>query len=186
MAVAVYFAFSAICGGVSQVIVLPYFTKTFANGEYWFMLVGGMILVGRAIGGLIHYRMSIPAKSRYRIALTVYITISVLEGIYLFFPVPLMMMFCFLIGIGGVTSYTIRVSATQSYVPDEKKGRFNGAFNMLSTMGALIGELLAGSLSAVFPERIILMTVMLLCALAAVVFIGGGRKHVAYIYNRVQ
>ena len=40
------------------------------------------------------------------------------------------------VGVLGVTSYTIRISATQSYVPHEKKGRFNGAFNMLNTVEA--------------------------------------------------
>ena len=119
-------------------------------------------------------------------ALTVYIVISLLEGVYLFTPIPVMMAMCFLVGIGGITSYTIRVSATQSYVPDERKGRFNGAFNMISTAGALLGEVLAGSLTLIMPERIVLLSAMLLCALAAIVFIGGGREHVAYIYNRTQ
>ena len=91
---------------------------------------------------------------------------------------------CFIVGLGGVTSYTIRISATQSYVPDEKKGRFNGAFNMLYTLGALIGEFAAGTLTVVMPQRLVLMSAMLLCALAAVIFIGGGRKYVAPIYNR--
>ena len=91
---------------------------------------------------------------------------------------------CFIIGIGGVTSYTIRISATQSYVPDEKKGRFNGAFNMISTAGALAGEAIAGGLSLVMPGRNIQFIVMMLCAAAAVLFIGGNRKHVAPIYNR--
>ena len=105
---------------------------------------------------------------------------------YLFTPIPVMMSMCFLVGIGGVTSYTIRISATQSYVPDERKGRFNGAFNMLSTFGALIGEVLAGALTVLVPERGVLLTVMLLCALAAAVFIGGGKKDVAPIYNRSE
>ena len=39
LAVAAYFAFSAICGGVSSVLVLPYFKRTFENGEYWYMFV---------------------------------------------------------------------------------------------------------------------------------------------------
>ena len=186
LAIAVYFFFSAICGGVSSVIVLPWFKSAFNNGEYYYMLVWGMALVGRAIGGLIHYRVTIPAKVRYSAALTVYVVISVLEGVYLYTPVPVMMILCFLVGIGGLTSYTIRISATQSYVPDERKGRFNGAFNMLSTAGALLGELLAGLLTLLVPERVVLLAVMLLCALAAVVVIGGGRKHVALIYNRNQ
>ena len=186
LAIALYFFFSAICGGVSTVIVLPWFKSAFPDGEYLYMLVWGMALVGRAIGGMIHYRANIPPKYRYRVALTVYIVISVCEGIYLFMPIRVMMILCFIIGIGGITSYTIRVSATQSYVPDERKGRFNGAFNMLSTSGALLGELLSGVLTVFMPERIVLLSVMLLCALAAAVFIGGGRKHVSYIYNRSE
>ena len=150
------------------------------------MFVMAFAIAGRAIGGLIHYRLKIPARYRYRTALAVYIIISVLEGAYLFFSFPVMMLFNFLIGIGGVTSYTIRISATQSYVPDEKKGRFNGAFNMLSTLGALAGEFAAGLLTLVMPERNVLLASMLLCSVAAVVFIGGGRKSVAPIYNRIE
>ena len=186
LAIALYFACSAVCGGISSVIVLPWFKSNYDNGEYFYMLVWGMALVGRALGGLVHYRVTIPAQHRYQIALTVYIVISVLEGVYLFTPIPVMMLLCFLVGIGGITSYTIRISATQSYVPDERKGRFNGAFNMLSTAGALVGELLAGGLALVMSERVVLLIAMLLCALAAVIFIGGGREHVSYIYNRSQ
>ena len=186
LAIALYFAFSAITGGVSTVIVLPWFKSVYENGEYLYMLVWGMALVGRAIGGMVHYRVNIPPQYRYRTALTVYIVISVLEGVYLFTPIPVMMALCFIVGVGGITSYTIRVSATQSYVLDERKGRFNGAFNMISTAGALLGEVLAGGLTLLLPERVVLLGAMLLCALAAIVFIGGGREHVAYIYNRTQ
>jgi len=184
LAIAVYFAFSSACGGVSEVITLPYFRNTFSHGEYWFMAVMAFSLIGRAIGGVIHYRKHIPAVYRFGIALTVYIVISLCEGFYLFFRIPVMMLLCFIIGIGGVTSYTIRLSATQNYVPDEMKGRFNGAFNMLCTAGALTGEFAAGSLTLVMSERTVLLISMLLCALAAVVFIGGGRRHVSVIYNR--
>ena len=186
LSIAFYFFFSAICGGVSSVIVLPWFKEMYENGEYLYMLVWGMALMGRALGGLIHYRANIPAEKRFDTALTVYIVISVLEGVYLFTPIPVMMVMCFLVGIGGVTSYTIRISATQSYVPDERKGRFNGAFNMLSTLGALLGEVLSGVLTVLVPERVVLLSVMLLCALAAVVVIGGGRRFVAPIYNRSE
>ena len=186
LAIAIYFGFTAICDGVSNVITLPYFKGHFTNGEYWYMLVWGTSLAARAIGGMIHYKLVIPAEKRFRAALTVYIVISLLEGFYLFFPVPIMMVFCFIIGLGGITSYTIRISSTQAYVPDEKKGRFNGAFNMICTVGALLGQAAAGTLSTVMPERIILMAAMMLCATAAAVFIGGGHKQVARIYNRIQ
>ncbi|MBQ4304090.1 MAG: MFS transporter, partial [Lachnospiraceae bacterium] len=184
LAIAAYFAFSSICGGVSSVIILPYFKKTFENGEYWYMFVMGFSLAGRALGGLLHYRITIPVPVRYGLALAVYIVINLFEGTFLFFPVPVMMLMCFIVGVCGITSYTIRVSATQSYVPDGRKGRFNGAFGMLSTLGALTGEFAAGAMTVFYPERTVLLSSMLLCTLAALVFIGGGRRFVAPIYNR--
>ena len=186
MAVAAYFTFSALAGGASGTVTLPYFNASFEYGRYVYILVGGMLLLGRAVGGAVHYRIRLPKEKKFAIALTVYISISVLEAVYLFFPVPVMMLMNFALGLGGITSYTIRVSATQSWVPDEKKGRFNGAFQMLSTVGQLGGELLAGALAEVFPLRAVLCGAMLMCAAAAVVFIGGNRTAVAEIYNREQ
>ncbi|MBR0373334.1 MAG: MFS transporter [Mogibacterium sp.] len=186
LAVAVYFGVLAITGGVSAVVTLPYFKNTFANGEYIYMCVWGCALAGRAIGGGVHYKTVIPAEKRYSIALAIYIFNALSEGFYLFFPVPAMMTLCFLMGLGGVTTYTIRVSATQSYVPDEKKGRFNGAFNMISTVGALLGELLAGLWSQAIGERTILMIVMIACAASALLIIGRGREAVMQVYNRTQ
>lgn len=186
LCVAIYFAFSSLANGASSVITLPYFKSTFDNGEYVYMLVWGMAIFGRAIGGGIHYKTSLPVQKKYSIALTVYVIISLCEGFYLYCPLPVMMVSCFLTGILGVTSYTIRISATQSYVPDEKKGRFNGAFNMLNTVGSFTGNLLAGALTAFLPARGVLTGFMLITAAAAILVIGGGRRSVAAIYNRQQ
>ncbi len=186
LCVAIYFTFSSLSAGASQVITLPYFKSTFDNGEYIYMLVWGMAIFGRAIGGGIHYKVRLPIHRKYAIALTVYIVISLCEAFYLYCPLPVMMLSCFLTGILGVTSYTIRISATQSYVPDEKKGRFNGAFNMLNTVGSFSGELLAGALTAFLPPRLVLTGFLLITAASAVVVIGGGRDAVSAIYNRQQ
>lgn len=186
MAVVAYFAVMAMCDGVTQVITLPYFKNHYHNGEYVFIIVIGMMVVGRMIGGMIHYKTVLPAAHRYVIALTVYITISLFQAVYLFLPIPVMMILCFADGIGGVTSYTIRESATQSYVPDEMKGRFNGVFHLLFMVGALTGEMLAGLLATWLPERPIMLVVMTFNALAALVIIGGAKKYVAPLYNRVQ
>ncbi len=97
-----------------------------------------------------------------------------------------MMLMCLCNGLLGVTSYTIRISATQSYVPDEKKGRFNGAFNMLNTVGSLTGQLLAGALTVLLPARLVLSAFMAMTVVTAVVFIGGNKQAVSAIYNRQQ
>jgi len=183
LAVTLYFAVSSFSSGASEVIGLPWFKATFKNGEYVFMLVWGMTMVGRMIGGWVHYKIKFPTQAKYAIAFAVYIVISCLEGSYLYCPVWAMMVMCFFIGILGVTSYNIRISATQSYVPDGKKGRFNGIFSMMNTVGMLLGQLLAGSLTLVMPERAVLAGFMAVTAAAAVVFIGGGKKNVSVIYN---
>ena len=83
-----------------------------------------------------------------------------------------------------MTSYTIRSAATQSYVPHDKKGRFNGAFIMLTTSGSLLGEALAGGCTTFLPMRAILAIFMGVALLASLIIIGGGRKHVKPLYNR--
>ncbi len=182
-AVAVYFTFSALMMGCTSVLTLPYFKLTFENGEYLYMVVFGMATVGRGIAGMVHYRRPIPKDKKYAIAIAVYIATSLIEGFLLYFPVPVMAVLMFASGVMGITSYTIRVSATQKYVPDERKGRFNGAFNMLNTVGSLTGEITAGALTNVIPTRVTVMLYGLICALAAVIFIGGNKNEVSRIYN---
>ena len=184
MCVTLYFIFSYFAGGASGVITLPYFKSAFENGEWLYMTTWGFSVAGRAIGGMLQYKIKYPGRIKYAVALAVYCIINVLEGGYLFLPVNLMRIACFLIGILGVTSYTIRSSATQSYVPDDKKGRFNGAFIMLTTSGSLLGELIAGACTSFLPMRAVLAGIMGIALIAAVTVIGGGRKHVKPLYNR--
>jgi Na+/melibiose symporter-like transporter len=184
MAIAIYFLFSSMAGGASNVICLPYFKGNFENGEYLFMLVFGMSFVGRALGGAFHYKKKLDAGNKFYIALFVYIMIGIFEGLYLYTPLHVAMVLSFFVGVGGVTSYTIRISSTQSYVPDENKGRFNGAFQVLSTSGSLIAELLAGVLTLVMDQRAVLLLFELASVVAAILIIGGNRDHVKKIYNR--
>ena len=182
--VAIYFTFSAFANGGSQVITLPWFKENFKDGEYIFMSVAVFIMIGRMMGGLFHYKVKLPTKRKFSIALIVYMSISILEGFYLYTPLNVMRVVCFIIGIMGVTSYNIRISATQSYVPNHWKGRFNGAFIMLNTVGALLGQLISGALIAFIPMRAALSIIMCLCCISALIFIGGGKKYVAPLYNR--
>ena len=186
LAIAIFFTFTSLGFGVSNVLVLPYYRSTFQNGEYIFMLVSGMSVLGRGIGGAMHYRMKIPAEKKFMIAMFVYVMTSLIEGSYFYFPILVGMVMCFITGILGVTSWTIRVSATQSYVPNEMKGRFNGAFNMLNTVGSLTGQLLAGILSLRIPPRMVVSLFMAITIISAFVVILGNKKDVALIYNRHQ
>ncbi|MEG1596484.1 MAG: MFS transporter [Lachnospiraceae bacterium] len=184
-AITLYFAFSSMAGAASGVIGLPYFKSAFApHGEYVFICVWGCAIIGRMIGGSIYYKFKWPASKKFSIALFVYAATCLIEGTYLFTPVKVMMVLCFLSGVLGVTSYNIRISATQSYVPDERKGRFNGMFEMMMTLGAMIGQLTSGAMTVVVRERIVLSIFMGINFLAALWIIGRNKSHVAPIYNR--
>ena len=148
------------------------------------MTTWGFSVLGRAIGGLLQYKIKYPAAIKYAVAFAVYCIINVLEGSYLYLPVNGMRIACFLVGILGVTSYTIRSSATQSYVPHDRKGRFNGAFIMLTTSGSLLGEALAGACTTFLPMRAVLSLFMGIALVAALLIVGGGKKHVKPLYNR--
>ena len=183
-AVVTYFSFNALQWGLMDVLVLPYFKANFANGEYLYIVVGGCAILGRLLGGGVYYKFRMPTQHKFTIALVVYVCISLIGGFYLFFPLVMMCIMEFIEGLMGVTSYNIRISATQSYVPDERKGRFNGTFEMLATAGNTLGQVMAGTLSLFIGERVILGTFGVLTALCAVIVIGGNRKAVATIYNR--
>ncbi len=184
LAICLYFAFISFSGGVESVLQLPYFKGNYEGGEYVYMGVMVGAVIGRFLGGLTYYKFSIPTKRKYTISLIAYIAMYVISAVYLFTPTTVMFGCMFVSGLLGVTTYNIRISATQSYVPHERKGRFNGTFQMMCTCGMLLGEMVGGGLSLVANERIVMAGTSVCCALAAVILIGGNKKHVSKIYNR--
>lgn len=182
--IAIFFTFLAFSGCASSVITLPWFRETYHDGEYIYMSVWVFMVIGRVLGGVIHYNKKMPASKKYIIAFVVYIISNTLEGCYLYTPLSVMRVCCFFIGILGTTSYNIRISATQTYIPDEMKGRYNGAFFTMNTGGALIGELLAGLAITYIPMRTSISLFMGVTVIAAFVIIGGGKQQIEPIYNR--
>ena len=90
-------------------------------------------------------------------------------------------MFCD--GVLGITSYNIRISGTQNYLPDEMRGRFNGLFQMLCILGTIIGQLLAGVLGDKLPIRGIVAGAMAFNLLGVFFVMIPNGKHVRKIYN---
>ena len=183
LAIVSYFGLNMLACGAMDVLCLPYYKQNFKNGEYLYALVFGMSFIGRAVGGGIHYKFKIPTKLKFMFAMTIYIIIAIGEGTYMFMPIGLAVVVCFITGISGVTSYTIRISSTQSYVPDEKKGRYNGAFQLITTIGLLVGQMAGGALAQKMDARFVVFAGNIIALIAAIIIIGGNRKAVAKIYN---
>lgn len=188
--ITLYFMVSGFVGGTWQ-LYLPFFRSHAAQFLVWgiavetlYALVSNGSVVGRVIGGMIHYRVKLPTEKKFTIAMLVYVAISIIEGTLLWMPIPLMAAAFFLNGLLSVTSYNIRIAATQSYIPDAMRARFNGTFQMLCSIGSVAGSLTAGSLAEVTDERTAVMLMAAVGLAGSYVFMYRGRKHVAAIYNR--
>ena len=191
LTITVYFVITMFASGGSQTLILPFFKNNpqlFAHIAIdvvtLYSIVTSFGVFGRLIGGAIHYKFKYPVAKKFAIALFVYTIITVLESTQYFLPIPLMAVSFFFVGALSVTSFNIRISATQSYIPDEIRGRFNGVFQMLCTTGSIIGQLIAGGLGEVMPERIIIIMFMFLNLLGVIFVMYRGREHVKKIYNR--
>ncbi len=191
LAITMYFMITTFASGGSQTLVLPLFKN---NPDLFssvpidtvtlYTIVSGFGVFGRLMGGLIHYKFKYPTDKKFTIALFVYATVAIIEGAQYYLIVPIMCFCSFMIGILSVTSFNIRISATQSYLPDEMRGRFNGVFQMLCSTGGIIGQLIAGGLGEFLPERIIISALMFINLLGVFFIMYRGRDHVKKIYNR--
>ena len=183
LVITAYFVVSMMVGNGSGTLILPYFKSQESLGVMTYTWVMGCSVLGRLVGGAVHYKFRYPTARKFAIALFVYIVSALIDASYLFAPVMLMMLLQFVSGLICVTSYNIRISSTQNYVPNEMRGRFNGTFQMLTTAGAILGQLLAGALGDVLPIRPVIVCLNAFSIVAAVLIMYRGRRHVAPIYN---
>lgn len=182
--ITLYFFICTLADGMAGTLLLPYFKSQASLGVQLYTYIMGCAIIGRLIGGLIHYKFKYPKDKKFTIALSVYITSSIIAGTFLYFSVPVMMILNFISGIICVTSYNIRISSTQNYIPDNLRGRFNGTFQMCCTLGVIIGQLLSGILGEFLPIRPILLCAYTFCLGSAILVIYRGKKEVSLIYNK--
>jgi MFS family permease len=149
-----------------------------------FTFVMGFGIAGRFIGGALGYKFSYPAKVKFSLTVAACVCFSLVNGVLLFLPTQLMMAFNFISGISLVIANNIRTSATQSYLPDSRRARFNGAFQTLCALGLIFGQLFAGVLGDILPTREIYVGFVVI-NLASIFFTFiKGRNHVEPVYNR--
>jgi len=184
LSITAYFVVSMFASMALSTVMLPYFKSNPSLTVSQYSFVMGVGAFGRIIGGVIHYRFRYPASKKFAIAIAVYLAICVIEGSLLYMPVLLMLPMQFIVGILGVTSFNIRISATQNYVPFDRRGRFNGLFLMITTAGSLAGQLLSGVLGEVMPLPYVVTLFMTINAVSVFAIMIRNREAVKLIYNR--
>ena len=183
MALTLYFFFNIMAMGVDA-LAMPYFQATpwLGSAAYSSVMIG--MAIGRMCGSLSQFIFKFSQNKKFNIALFVYISVAFIQCSYLFLPrswmmVAAMSVFGCLAGI----SFNIRVTSTQAYIPDSHRGRFNGVFIMMTNMGQVIGQLVAGALAEIFPIRSVYVGALCVQMLAVYFTIGRQRGHVSKIYN---
>lgn len=179
-----YFFVNTLCSFGVDALWLPHFKSVAALGVMAYSYISAVNVLGSLIGSAAQYRINYPAKKKFAIAMFVYVIISILDGGVLFTPLWAMLIIFFIDGMLSVTSYNIRLSTVQSYVPEEYRGRFNGCFQMVSNLGLIIGELSAGALAELFPSRSIIIGFMAVNVIGAFALMYRGRSHVKLVFNR--
>lgn len=182
IAITTYFFITTLAGAASGTLLLPYFTSLGMISEYSVLM--SISTFGRIVGGLAHYRFKYPTHQKFNIALFVYVGISFLEGSVLFMTYPVMAIMNFLVGLLAVTSFNIRISGTQNYIPSDKRGRFNGMFMMITMLGAVIGQFASGLLGDIFPIPNVIAGFMVLNLIGAFAIMLKNKTHVEKIYNQ--
>ncbi|MEG1705954.1 MAG: MFS transporter, partial [Clostridia bacterium] len=200
MIITAYFFFTTLAGAVLSTSYLPFFKKEYADGLNLFAIFGisgdfimdasliysvvmGFNTVGRLLGGIFHYNYKIPTKYKFVVALSVYITLGVLNSFELFSPLIVIIIVQILSGALAVNSYNIRISATQNYIPDSVRGRFNATFALITNSGNVIGLLVAGMLDELYYIPYIVLGAQIINMLAILLIMYAGRKYVKPIYN---
>ena len=184
LTITVYFFINSIFGMGVTTLWLPWFKSVPALGVMAYAYTASANVAGRLVGGGLQYKFQYPREKKFAIALFVYIALSLLDATALYMPYALILIFFFSDGLLASTSFNIRTSTTQSYLPEELRGRFNGFFDMAMNCGTLIGSLLAGALAEKLPIRPICSVFMGLNLLVIYFTMYRGRRAVAFIYNR--
>lgn len=138
-----FMAFSFVYA-VGDLLRMPFFEESAVYNLNHFAILISASSIGRVIGGALHYSFKLNPHNKFKIALAVYFTVEILDAIMLFTPFFMMVTFSFIVGVLSVTSFNIRMSATQTYIPSEKRGRVNSVQNLLWNVGAILGTIILG------------------------------------------
>ena len=163
-------------------ILIAFFRTTPGFSAFMYSIFSVAEFAGRTLGGLLHYHIQIPKKKRYGFAFLVYNAYELMDMILLWLPYPLMLVNRTFCGFLGINSATMRVTAVQSYLPEEYRARVN-AFEdgVISAAGSLLA-LGVGTLGEILDYRMTVTTTAGLCILVCWFTIWRNRNAVQAVY----
>ncbi len=166
-----------------RVLMYPFFNQSTTLTNDHFALMTSIASAGYLVGGLLHYFVKIPENKRFSIAIAVYFIFSSLDGVFFLMPFTVMCAVRFLLGILGMNSANIRISAVQSHVPYNLRAKVNALFFVLVSAMSMLGQILAGALGEVLPYWLIQLSFQAAYLISVIVFALPKRNKVRELYN---
>ncbi|MEX1378390.1 MAG: MFS transporter [Eubacteriales bacterium] len=170
-------------GGMSYSLALPFFKASPGLGVDKYVYIIIPMVAGRLLGSAYHYTKKIADYRKYAVAVFAFFTMTVVDGSYLFLPLPVMMLFTFISGLMTVTTYNLRMSSTQNYVPNEMRARFNGTFLALTVLSGSIFGLIGGALAEIVPIPFLTLGGGIITIISLFAIIIRGKTEVKKVYN---
>lgn len=152
------YTYLGITNGVAQgnwLMYQAYFQTHPLLGVTLFGFLRSAETLGRAIGGVLQYKIEVPPKKRYGFTKFVYTVYELLDILVLYLPYPLMLLSRFTCGILGVSSATIRETAVQSYLPRGMRAKVFALADAYFSLTIIGFQFIAGALGEVLPYRIV-------------------------------
>ena len=177
-----YMSISIGTGDGRGILERTYYQTARGRNVMQFGFLMSAYTAARVVSGVMLYKKEVPVKKRFLVVRFVYASLSFLSGVLLFLPFPLA--FADMAVQGGLanTSYTIRQTATKSYIPADMRARLGAIFNMMYCITGIAFTLLAGVLGEVMPLRLgaILLCVFELLAMILIICLPAEKNRVVY------
>ena len=178
-----YMAITNASGNANNLMAMAHFQSSNGLTTTMYSLLTSAETIGRTLGAAIHYLFHIPQKHRYKLTVQVYMLYEIFDGILLYVAFPVMLVLRFACGFLGVNTATLRQAAVQSYLPSDLRGRVNGLFSVIVSLGMLVIRLLAGALGEWLPYRVVALLMASATFCCILWFIVRNRKDVQRIYE---
>lgn len=181
------YSYMPITQGISQgnvSLIIAYFQTTPGLGTALYALFTVAEFIGRTVGGIVHYRVEMKSQQRFGFAYLVYLIYSLMDGILLLLGYPFMLMNRIVCGFLGINSATLRESSVQNYIPDDKRAKLNGFFQVLISISSILCCAVIGALGEVLDYRICMAITAGINMLLCYGIMYRGREHVKAVYNR--
>lgn len=180
------FAYTSFSGGIARgynSLLIAFFRTMPGFSSTMYALFSVVEFAGRSIGSAVQYKANIPSKKKFGISFFIYQFYAWMDTLLLWLPFPLMLVNRGVCGFLGVNSATMRMTAMQSYIPDEYRARVNAFDEICFTAVSGILTLTVGALGEFLDYRLCMTLCGLLTLTAGWLTIWKRRGAVRRIYE---